>query len=101
MSLETTLKALKALDDLSNVGSSENQKVYVGLHAIDILKQLKEIQEVFEELLFELSKEHSEEDLRNKIQEKQESLENNHQFMKTFSPIMLLYNLGFIRRTWD
>ena len=81
---------------------SEKRKVYVGLHSIDVLEQLRDVQGTLEDLQIELKlTDTTEETLDAKILEKQEAMTKDVEFKKTFGPLMMLYQMGYIRRNWE
>ena len=91
--------ALGKLENALAQNTSNQSTIYVGLHCMEMLNQLQLVQDTLESL--ESETDLTEAELQNKIQEKQELITSESQFMKTFSPLMMLYQLGYLRRNWE
>jgi hypothetical protein len=84
------------LEKLEKKQLTNNQKIFLGLNLRDILQDIKEKKEQTEKLITDLESTN----IDDKIQEKELEIQGYSEFVKTFAPLMLLYNFGLVNRNW-
>lgn len=78
----------------------ENKKIYLLMCYRELSRDLDDMLKTTDELV-SLNNDTSNNDFNKKIEDKESEIMGTADFMKTFTPIMMLYNMGFLNRNWN
>jgi hypothetical protein len=80
----------------------ENKKIYLLMCYRELSRDLSDMLKTTDELvLLNNDTSSSLEEFNKKIENKETEIMGTADFMKTFTPIMVLYNMGFLNRNWN
>jgi len=87
-------------NDESNESNDENKKLYLLLRYKELGRDLDDILCATNEIN-EICSIKTDSNFQSKLEDKQYEITKTADFMKTFTPVMMLYNMGLINRNWE
>jgi hypothetical protein len=93
------LELIKSKLILNTTIRTDEQNIYINYCCRDFLKDLNTLDSEIDDMMLTIKD--PETNYAIEIDNKQQNTTNTIEFMKTFSPLFLLHNMGFIHRNWE